>query len=100
MSKEKFTDGEWYALGELVIADLGRKMIKPLGSLSGHISPEEDRANAHLIAAAPDMYREIQSDIDGLKEAMEEYPKWSSHYNILESELNRKDELLAKARGE
>ena len=60
----KFTQGEWSVLGEIVIAEGGHKTIKPLCSLNGRMDPNEDGANAHLIAAAPDMYAFIQSLLD------------------------------------
>ena len=63
MSEEKFTKGGWSVLGENVIAEWGHKIIKPLCSLDGRISPQEDKANAHLIAAAPDMYETLKSSM-------------------------------------
>lgn len=89
MSEAKFTKGEWK------IQDDGYGMIgvilkKGLGILVGRKS-KETQANAHLIAAAPEMY-----------EMLDEV----SH--VLGHELNPTNktyikaikELLAKARGE
>tara|TARA_R110000772_G_scaffold209058_1_gene319593 strand:+ start:688 stop:975 length:288 start_codon:yes stop_codon:yes gene_type:complete len=92
----KFTKGEWSVLGEVVIAEKGHKTIKPLCSLNGRMSPEEDGANAHLIAAAPDMYalllKFLPMDEDG--NGPFEYNDGSEHYG------KEVETLLAKARGE
>ena len=63
MNNTKFTKGKWSVLGEIVIAEKGHKTIKPLCSLNGRMDPKEDEANAHLIAAAPDMYETLKDSM-------------------------------------
>lgn len=92
--KAKFTKGEWVAdygtvtCGDVAVADC------ELNSLE--YTPTEE-ANAHLIAAAPDMYNHIQHDIDRLKST---YGCFSGlHLKQIKEEVDRKESLLAKARG-
>ena len=87
MSEAKFTKGEWrrhYSPNgqEYVICDGRRNGGYAVASLSGSNS----KANAHLIAAAPEMYAM-------LKDISWRYPN-SPHIT------NPISELLAKARGE
>lgn len=85
--KTKFTKGEWN------IQDDGYGMIgvilkKGLGILIGRKS-KETQANAHLIAAAPDMYEML----DKIHNSMAGNGEYGEFY------CDVKD-LLAKARGE
>tara|TARA_R110000744_G_scaffold321118_3_gene427252 strand:- start:901 stop:1185 length:285 start_codon:yes stop_codon:yes gene_type:complete len=89
-----FTKAPWSVLGEIVIAEGGHKTIKPLCSLNGRISPQEDEANAHLIAAAPDMY-EMLKELSSISENYQESIIFWIHENKYKVE-----ELLAKAQGE
>jgi hypothetical protein len=80
MSEAKFTKGHWkrcyHANGcQYVSADTGLNGCYSVASLHG----PDDVANAHLIAAAPEMYEFIKTYMGGHPEA---------------------EELLAKARGE
>lgn len=87
MSEAKFTKGEWK------IQDDGYGMIgvilkKGLGILIGRKS-KETQANAHLIAAAPEMYDLLE--------------RLTSHDNCKKDIIHlfgEADNLLAKARGE
>jgi len=103
MSETKFTKGEWNFNQEievddsLVIVDDNHKVIAYLESEcvfdgSGYFNnmTDEQEANAHLIAAAPEMY-----------EALELLSSMSSEDAKLYLE-NSSDlvDLLAKARGE
>lgn len=56
---------------------------------------EESRANAHLIAAAPEMYRELEVARDMLNNLFKNIGSLGCR-----SEANRIDLLLAEARGE
>lgn len=105
MSETKFTKGEWVALPieddkEYIrirgAALGGRYKIANVTDLKLHHDGKgwclresiESIANAHLIAAAPEMYSELQSIL-------------SSPYTEIDEEgLNRIEKLLAKARGE
>ena len=88
MSNEKFTQGEWLVIKD---ADLMDKIITTKDRISNLKPPiccidtllTESIANAHLIAAAPDMYRMLKN--------IEED---SSQVNVIT--IRR---LLAKARG-
>ena len=57
-------------------------------------------ANAHLIAAAPKMYREIQKDIEKIRFKIKLKTDRDEMRPLLEQELNTKLALLAEARGE
>lgn len=57
-------------------------------------------ADAHLIAVAPEMYEEIQRDIDHLERQMRFKTENDEMLTLLKQEQNRKIQLLAKARGE
>ena len=99
MSNEKFTSGEWHAkvhgIGGL---NIGIVYINGGGfDVSG---APDCVANAHLIASAPDMYREIQSVIIELQEVIEDYPIGCPDWVLLNSKIERKEKLLSEARGE
>ena len=92
MNDTKFTKGEWK------IQDDGYGMIgvllkKGVGILIGRKS-KEAQANAHLIAAAPEMY----SLINDLRHAVSMAGIGGGVNNT--EVLKSIDELLAKARGE
>jgi hypothetical protein len=60
------------------------------------------KANAHLIAAAPDLYEEIEREAAAIRFELE-FNKISITTRksaALKSALSRKEKLLAKARGE
>ena len=79
MSEAKFTKGDWVANGAFVgHVDLGCDAIVS-GAGCKEIFFKEAEANAHLIAAAPEMYEFIEAYMGGHPEA---------------------EQLLAKARGE
>ena len=87
MSETKFTKGEWFAIvdDECCFIDTYKKGL--IADLEKSDAPcDEAEANAHLIAAAPDMY------------AMLEYLR--EDYGLLTDVGKDIDKLLAKARGE
>jgi len=99
MSETKFTKGEWHCIdgtiiGEQVLfvhaTELGVNkgiVCRLTKQVDTHISLSlEDIANAHLIAAAPDMYKMLESLRDD--------------YGLLTTVGKDIDKLLAKARGE
>ena len=88
MSEAKFTGGEWGIDDYLGIDGSVRVMFgNILISYHGHAT-EEDVANAHLIAAAPEMYKMLAS--------LQVYNGSAGSVNLQISI----DNLLAKARGE
>ncbi|CAM0047153.1 hypothetical protein VPHK435_0080 [Vibrio phage K435] len=83
MSEAKFTKGPWVARGKTPsrIYGMQRKDKEVIVAATGSVINEAG-ANAHLIAAAPEMYEFLESlqlDVDN------DY---------------KRDEILAKARGE
>tara|TARA_R110000787_G_C13256202_1_gene429965 strand:- start:315 stop:614 length:300 start_codon:yes stop_codon:yes gene_type:complete len=96
----KFTKGEWSVLGEVVIAEKGHKIIKPLCSLNGRISPEEDKANANLMAAAPGMYKSLERQRTRLINLMELNLVPESYFKSVRHEISFIDNELSRARGE
>jgi hypothetical protein len=59
-----------------------------------------EEADAHLIAAAPELYKNIQQDINILKEQKRKYVIGSFELRSLQLRIETKEKLLAKARGE
>lgn len=104
MSEAKFTKGEWLAWDERVgIIDesdsQANGMMMEVAYIEKYDFPDEYMANAHLIAAAPEMYKEIKRDIESL------HCKLIDAITIGESssikhDIERKSKLLAKARGD
>lgn len=110
MSEAKFTKGEWQLEeadfdGEFLLTTQQRmdnsqvEILTIDTSYLGDIG-QEQKANAHLIAAAPEMYDEIECDINGLIKLLQSLDRYSNDYLFYSSELERKQQLLAKARGE
>ncbi len=90
----KFTKGEWEIFGDWGIR--AKRSERQLTENLCHATFEYDRggsgegfANAHLIAAAPDMYAEIQ-----------EMSHWLRTQIGMGDWHNDLEKLLAKARGE
>lgn len=100
MSEAKFTQGEWYSYGYGVgcggylIADTKHDPADDV-RLSN-----ECRANAYLIAAAPEMYMEIEDDINELDRELKNQELNPIARSNLQHRRNHKANLLAKARGE
>ena len=93
MNEIKFTKGEW----EVVIGDeVSKSTLRVFGgvvcvSYNGH-QCEESIANAHLIAAAPEMYKmlDLITDSSNMEDAE----------HALRENFQEALKLLAKARGE
>ena len=96
--KTKFTKGEWEAViysGEhKVEVWSGDDQIYANGSVT---NKEMDFANAHLIATAPDMYKELL----WLKDVIAKHKGYGMQLHMALYNHNSKiDLLLTKARGE
>tara|TARA_R110000803_G_scaffold95395_5_gene163389 strand:- start:2890 stop:3210 length:321 start_codon:yes stop_codon:yes gene_type:complete len=102
----KFTKGKWKAdLESLASINCGEKHIAMVNYFNTHnkdncVNEAECVANANLIAAAPDMYTEIQSDIEELEDKLLDVSKASGDYDFIVGRIKHKKSLLAKARGE
>ena len=59
------------------------------------ISPEEDRANAYLIAAAPEMYEALQAMVANAN--WEQVPQTEAEFDAM---IAKAEAALAKARGD
>ena len=99
MSEAKFTKGEWEAvdgtkIGEQVLFvhvptldSKGKVVCRLTRVVDTHIPlNEQDIANAHLIAAAPEMYSALESIV--------------MEWDLDPSDIDWIESLLAKARGE
>ena len=97
----KFTKGDWFLGVYSTILDVSAKDHGAIFSVECDyreylIAPtDEQQANAHLIACAPDMYKELEL-CKGMLEAF--------HFNTgsigAKSQAKSVDKLLAKARGD
>lgn len=115
MSEAKFTNGEWKVIESgdafvddgLLVTVTSQSKDKPnlyfeheiiiAGTSDGY---KEAVANAHLTAAAPEMYKEIEGDIKNLKSLLMGIDPSSLESAAIEKRISRKKKLLAKARGE
>lgn len=62
MSNEKFTQGEWYSVcAEVLCYDESSLQPSLAINLSGCCDSSEEVLNAHIISAAPDMYRALRN---------------------------------------
>jgi hypothetical protein len=111
MSETKFTKCPWILVAgdrfqlDLIITSKTRdnSSIAPIAQLDFDFNGEigcEQKANAHLIASAPEMYEEIESDINEIKEFILTLKPYSDDWLFYTNKLKRKEGLLAKARGE
>ena len=105
MSKEKFSSGDWVVYIGHVSLNCGFVSVccgdKTVYGREMYKSTEiESIANANLIAAAPEMYEEIERDIEWLKEVKKSHVLGSFEYRSITFRVEAKNKLLAKARGE
>lgn len=96
MSEVKFTKGEWVTDGDWVTCE--GNAVCMMGD--SWVNYDNFRENAHLIAASPAMYKEIEDDIKWLERLAKKYVIGSYELQGVLSRIQRKRELLAKARGE
>jgi len=91
----KFTEGEWAVntTGSKTWVDTETGLtVAQVFDMEGHTD------NAHLIAAAPDMYKEIELDLNRLKGSISCFTGY--HLTDIKKHIARKEKLLARARGE
>lgn len=97
---EKFTPGPWRAEGTLVfigrVGDYADNGAAKWGGFNISRAPNAE-ANAHLIAAAPDLYAALQSTRKRLYDAM---IALGSSPEFADAGCHEADAALAKARGE
>lgn len=101
MSTPKFTPGPWVAGadGADVCPSAGEKQHVELAHIVGPWSDsswfgsEEARANAHLIAAAPDLYEALERAVRYFTDAGSNREAWGEM-------VHEWQQTLAKARGE
>lgn len=102
----KFTKGPWVANyggteGHIkAIKEGGTPTVAIADVITPSLTDEEKKANAHLIAAAPDMYKEIEQDILWLERLSKDYVIGSYELRSIQLRIKSKRILLAKARGE
>lgn len=111
MSEAKFTPGPWVLIegqfdSEVEVTTETRQQNSK-GEICGMdiyfdgSHGVEQPANAHLIAAAPEMYESIESDVIRLEFDLAQLGHGFAHAaEEINAELNAKKKLLAKARGE
>lgn len=97
---EKFTKGPWVAcirnddqLQNTFFGVVMNRVYLQIGS------GNENRINANLIAAAPDLYAEIKADLERMLET-QKLIEGKLVDEKLNADIKRKTELLGKARGE
>ena len=94
MNEIKFTPGPWFSVAKLSGSEnhRGFKICTPTGWALADVQPADEdgiegRANAHLIAAAPDLYEALEHILEGSLSL----PRFAKDEAI---------RALAKARGE
>lgn len=122
MADKKFTPGPWRVENGTTMVwghcnpddnstrgmgyPIAEARINPSGNWSTGPYSDEGEANAHLIAAAPDLYEALAGARDyvagDLQERKEIYRGYENlgHIDQVERELKAIDAALAKARGE
>lgn len=95
MSEAKFTSGDWNVqFGDMIFASDG------INNEQVAIICNDDNQDKHLIAAAPEMYEEIERDIGWLGMMKAKFVLGSYEYQSICLRIESKQKLLAKARGE
>lgn len=103
---EEFTKGPWFVSdGKPYLVIKGKVCVsgedgEPIVVADTNYYFEESRANASLIAAAPEMYDDIKLDIDWLKRLRSLFVLGSDGFRSCSLRIESKEKLLAKARGE
>jgi len=105
MSETKFTKGEWTKRDDTIgiIDDSDTQsygMIRFICHVDKYDFESEWQANAHLIATAPDMYKNIEKDVQKLRAKVACYVLGSPELDSILLDLEEKENLLAQARGE
>lgn len=103
---EKFTKAPWFVYdGKQFLIIRGKVCAngddgEPIVVADTNHYFSESRANAALIAAAPEMYDDIKLDIDWLKRLRSLFVLGSDGFRSCSLRIESKEKLLAKARGE
>lgn len=107
MSNEKFTQGEWHIWkdnstipfifgedGDAVALMCGKQHydFKTISRIDDYIEPEKVLSNAHLIAAAPEMYHALVDLVGKCR------PGWRE-VNVSDETIEKALKALKKARG-
>ncbi|MEO9497688.1 MAG: hypothetical protein ABJG42_24655 [Vibrio splendidus] len=97
MSEAKFTKGDWRV--ERFVNGNGFEIAfnEDGEVIADYVYTEPD---AHLIAAAPKMYKDIEADIEWLERLAKRYAIGSYELRSIHSRIEVKRNLLAEARGE
>ena len=107
----KFTEGPWSTKGEYGVIYAPRRVDRPLNQPDRIIAEcnqviggvaivtKEFAANAHLVAAAPEMYKALNATLDKLYAIVEQYGDRSCYYDVYEA-VHTARTALAHARGE
>ncbi|CAM0102509.1 hypothetical protein VPH234P10_0020 [Vibrio phage 234P10] len=99
-SEAKFTQGPWF-YDNYILVDGSVRVVHGNITITYHgEANDHDIANAHLIAAAPEMYAEIERDVLEVEARLKFADKRTLAVNPDVENLKRKKALLAKARGE
>lgn len=110
MSEAKFTKGEWVINKDCWVGcswgiDMGSHHCAATvvtcfeGGGDDQLTRSKLESNAHLIAAAPEMYEEIENEIEFLRELRSEaHTPYMAE--LFDNRIADKVNLLAKARGE
>tara|TARA_R110002020_G_scaffold475890_1_gene713787 strand:- start:43322 stop:43633 length:312 start_codon:yes stop_codon:yes gene_type:complete len=102
---EKFTKGPWVVRGsEIGVVDRSNTqsfgMMNIIANMDKYDFKDQYKANAHLMVAAPDMYKEIEQDIEWLQRLSKDYVAGSHVLRSILLRIKTKKSLLSKARGE
>ncbi len=87
-------DGDW--IPSLCDASIS----SGIGYHTDNATAGKSEANANLIAAAPDMYADIEHDIEWLERLARSFVVGSYELRSIRNRIDNKRLLLAKARGE
>lgn len=95
----KFTKGEWKAITQFQLEVNGGHITTQMSG-DRFASVSEREANAHLIAAAPDMYKSLERQRKGLINLIGLNLIQESHIESVRHEISLIDNELSRARGE
>jgi len=101
MSNEaKFTAGPWEVTTEISMNDRTVCKLTENTLITSNCYVSEDlKADAHLIAAAPEMYTELEGAVEILEELHNDMGCFTAHA-FDDADLDSLKSILAKARGD
>lgn len=91
---EEDESGTWIRSNNFEICDIELRMEKSFGLNNAEIERE---ANARLIAAAPDMYNEIENAIVDIDNVISQNPILKTILPALRARLNKRRQAISKA---